>query len=90
MFAADILAEAGAVLCFAAFLAAAFGGRSGWLPARAGGFLRITAAVTVFAAFEAMLLRLTDGRRVSLACSAVVCGAMFYLSCCGIPAAVLF
>ena len=90
MFAADILAEAGAVLCFAAFLAAAFGGRSGWLPTRAGGFLRITAAVTVFAAFEAMLLRLTDGRRVSLACSAVVCGAMFYLSCCGIPAAVLF
>ena len=90
LFAADILAEAGAVLCAAGFIAFFVAGRSGREITGIDGILPIIGAVTVFAAAEAMLLRLTDGRRSSLTCSAVVSGVMFYLICCSLPAAALF
>lgn len=86
---ADILGSAGAVLCLAGFLPVLFGARSGWDLAGISDLRWSIALVTVFACIESLLLRLTDRHGIRLVCSAVDCGVMFYLICCGLPAAVL-
>ncbi len=90
LFAADLAAAAGAVLCLAGFLPVLFGTRSGWDLAGAAGLRWGVGLVTVFAFLEALTLRLTDRRKLSMFCSAFVSGVLFYLICCGLPAAVLF
>lgn len=89
-FAADLLAAAGAVLCLAGFLPVLFGFRSGWDLAGAAGLRWSIGLITVFACAEGLLLRLTNRRGMALFCSAFVSGVMFYLICCGLPAAALY
>ena len=90
LFIADLLAAAGAVLCLAGFLPVLFADRSGWELAGIAGLRWTIGLVTVFACLEAVLLRLTNRRKLPLICSACVSGVMFYLICCGLPAAVLY
>ena len=90
LFIADLLAAAGAVLCLAGYLPVLFGARSGWEIAGMAALRWTVGLVTILACLEGGLLRLTDRRKLSLICSACVSGVMFYLICCGLPAAVLF
>ena len=90
VFLSDCFAAAGLIVCLAGTLPLLTGNRSGWDLLGIGRLQWAVVLFSVLSAAGSVLLRLSDRRRVSVICGAVVNGVMFYCICCSLPIAAMF